>query len=130
MNYKNIFINKSFVLLLVAFVSYGFINLCYQNVVHACHEVPTATKMSKPYNMNLDKPSTVKHVHYPKHGVDVNIPHIHFTDGTSLKDTGAVSHKGKGIHILTKKEKKWLVKHNWMYYCLCIKSYIWTIGVF
>ena len=56
-------------------------------------------------------PKTVIRVDNPKY--PGQLPHIHFSDGTSMNIDGTVHDAINGIHVLTKKERLWIFKNGW-----------------
>jgi hypothetical protein len=58
-------------------------------------------------------PSTVSRVDQASLNIGDNHAHVHFTDGSALKDNGTWKHKKDGRQ-LSREEKKWLEKHGWV----------------
>lgn len=56
-------------------------------------------------------PKTVERLDPPDDGSP--LPHVHFTDGTSMNIDGTVHKKLQGVPQLTNKEKKWLAENGW-----------------
>jgi hypothetical protein len=55
-------------------------------------------------------PRSVRRVDQASLNIGDNHAHVHFTDGSALKDDGTWKH---GKRKLTREEKKWLEKHGW-----------------
>jgi len=56
-------------------------------------------------------PRTVVRIDNPK--IPGQLPHIHFSDGTSLNIDGSVHDARNGVHKLTSVERKWLLDNGW-----------------
>ncbi|CAF3671521.1 unnamed protein product [Rotaria sp. Silwood1] len=55
-------------------------------------------------------PRTVRRVDQASLNIGDSRAHVHFTDGSALKDDGTWKHGGRK---LSREEKQWLQKHGW-----------------
>ncbi|CAF1031082.1 unnamed protein product [Rotaria sp. Silwood1] len=70
---------------------------------------PSVNKMQQEVNKG-QAPRTVRRVDQASLNIGDSRAHVHFTDGSALKDDGTWKHGGRK---LSREEKQWLQKHGW-----------------
>ena len=80
-------------------------------VHNTCKGKVTSPNQMQKQVLKGQAPITVIRVDNPK--IPGQLPHIHFSDGTSMNIDGSVHDAMNGVHSLTNSEQIWLFKNGW-----------------